>query len=230
MPDNDGITLQIKINPRLIERLFYIAIIITLAVFLILGTFCSKSSCKTEEIQDTENTTQQTQTTETTTQGQEEESVISDIQEDTTPEAEPPANETSDTTTTTGASSQQTVSYSGDVEMTINQVMSEVKGDSTKYGKITGVRFTINNEKSDFMPLVKVYAYEDGDTSSVFATTPRAERIYSELKLGKSMTQELDITSQQFINLNEYVVCKVVVYNKATGKEVGSATEKFKIS
>jgi len=229
MSGNDGVTLQIKINPKMIERIFYLAVIITLAIFLVLGTFCDKGACKTEE-----DNTQQTDTTTTTATAQEQqEKTVAEVQ--AVEEEQPPAEETTEETpaandTQEPAEEPAQIVYSGDVDITINEVMTEIKGTDVKYGKVTGVRFTIKNEKDNFMPLVKVYTYEDGDTSSVFAKTPRTERIFSELKLGKSTTQELDIISQQFTNLNSYVICKVVVYNKVTEKELATATQKIKIT
>ena len=72
--------------------------------------------------------------------------------------------------------------------------MTELKAEGA-YGKITGVRFKIDNQKEDFMPKVEIYTYELGDTSSIFATKPREERIYSILDLGKTNSYEISTYS-----------------------------------
>lgn len=233
MPDvvekgNDGITLKIKINPKLIERLFYLAVIIVLAVFIILGTFCDKA-CETAEEETKETTSAET---ETTTQEAEEETEAAEVEEVEEEEIEEPevndTEEINDTGEVVEEEEEEIIEYSGDVELTINEVIYEVRGDSTKYGKVTGVRFTIDNQKDDFMPKVEVYTYEKGDTSSVFATTPREERIYSTVNLGKTMTQELSIASQQFTDLSDWTMCKVIVKDKVSEKILASETEEFK--
>ncbi|MBW2992160.1 hypothetical protein KY345_02990 [Candidatus Woesearchaeota archaeon] len=230
---NGGVTLQIKVNPKIIERSFYLTVIIVLAIFVFMGTFCDKD-CEASEEETQQAGAAATGATTQETEVQEETAVNETAEEEPevneTAEEEPVVNETVVNETVVNETEEEPVVYSGDVELVVNEVMTEIKGDTVEYGKITGVRFTISNEKDDFMPLVKVYTYEDGDTSSIFARIPREERIYSELKLGKSMTQELTVASQQFPDLDEYVICKVVVYNKATEKELASVEEKFKIT
>lgn len=232
--DKGGVTLKIRLNPKLLERLFYIAVIIVLAVLLFLGTFCD-TKCEiadkpTEETQQTEITT-----TEETTQEAEEQEAAAETTEEVG--GEPDVNETVEETTEEPEINEtveeepepEPVSYSGDVELTINDVMTELKNEGT-YGKVTGVRFTINNEKEDFMPKVEVYTYEDGDTSSVFARMPREERVYSTLKLGQENSYELSIASQQFVDLDDYIICKVRVIDKSSDELLIKAEEKFKIT
>lgn len=220
--DENGLTLKLKIRPRLIERLFYFAVIITLAIFVIMGTFCDSTSCKITEEETTTETEQETAGAVTVeTEEEETAAVVEEVEEEEVVEVEVVEVEEEE--------EEEVVEYSGKVGLTINEVMTEVKNEGT-YGKVTGVRFTINNEKEDFMPAVEVYTYEDGDTSSVFATKPREERIYSTLKFPNSNSYELSIASQQFTDLTEDIICKVIIKDKSTDEEVVTETQKFKIT
>ena len=227
--DSEGITLKIKIKPKHIERRFYLTVIIVLAFFVIMGTFCGKCGDDAEET--TKQATGGTAEAAASSAGEQNESAaVEEIEEPAINETINLTAEANETAEINETEEEEIIEYSGRVELTINEVMSEIKGDEVQYGKITGVRFTIDNGKDDFMPKVEVYTYEDGDTSSVFAKIPRVERIYSTVKLGKSTIQELEISSQQFPDLDENVVCKVVVKDKDTGDTLVSEESKFKIT
>jgi hypothetical protein len=241
--NNEGITLKIKLTPQIMERLVWALIILVLAFFVIFGTFCDK--CQSN------NTPEQKESAVTgaAVTGANEKNTITDsglqdlVEEtETVGEANESAEEQSEETAETAANNTiqlnetieanetvEEVTYSGNIDLTINDVITELKNEG-KYGKVTGVRFTINNEKKDFMPLVEVYTYVDGETGTVFVSQPRVERIYSDLKLGESNSYELEISSQQFTDLNSYVVCKVVIKDKSSEEILTTATERTKIS
>jgi hypothetical protein len=240
-PYDEGITLKIKLTPRWIERTIFIIIISVLAALLLMGTFC-KTGCNdsaenSKKTKDAAGAAQQEQ--EIAAEAAQEEAADEQVQESAEVAGE--TNETADVNTTAevneSADSNQTseanetseASYSGNISLTINEVMTEIKNEGT-YGKITGVRFTIKNEKENFMPLVEVYTYEDGESGTVFVSQPRTERVYSTLQLGKTNSYELEIVSQQFANLDNFVICKVVVKDKTSEDVLATATEKLKIT
>jgi type II secretory pathway pseudopilin PulG len=246
-PYNEGITLKIKVTPRAIERVIYLTIIIILASFLVFNIVSDRSSADKEEKKVTEMTGAaansaegQNNTGETTQEeavAEEEPQVIEEAAAEEPAANETAAaanetaeiNETAEANETTEINETEETNSSGSVDLTINEVMTELKNGGT-YGKVTGVRFTISNEKEDFMPSVEVYTYEDGETATIFTSTPRVERVYSTLKLGQTNSYELDITSQQFTDLENYVICNVVVKDKTSDKAWATATEKLKIS
>tara|TARA_Y100000310_G_C20661064_1_gene804841 strand:+ start:1174 stop:1956 length:783 start_codon:yes stop_codon:yes gene_type:complete len=195
----------IKLNAKTLERSIFIVIILFLTSLLIfkpafifsdnpLNTNVSGAATKSNEeasaAADTTSTSSQAET-------------ATEPEQLSTPEATPAAtSEPKDTTPV----------LSGKIKLIVGVIKSEKKDIG---GKITSVGFVIDNQKTAFTPLVKIFVY-DSDSREIYKTKPR-ETYESETLLGagKKLSKVIPILAQ-FPDITEAKTVKLELYDADT--------------
>ncbi len=119
----------------------------------------------------------------------------------------------------------------GEFHLIVDSVKSETgeyESSGIKWGKITEVTFTIDNQKEDFMPKIEVTTYNMG-SSTMMKNRLRGEVIYSEHEVGSKRQHSLEVESQPFTDddVDKVVFVKVVMRDKSTDEILDFVEEEY---
>jgi len=197
----------IRLNAQTLERAIFITIILFLSSLLIFkpafifweNGYGTKTSSDVIGASVKENSSPQNTSSET--EEEEEEETVEEEEEepeDTTPK------------------------LTGKIKLIVGVVGS--KTYETGGGKITSVGFVVDNQKSAFYPLVKIFVY-DADSREIHRTSPRetyeAESI---LGAGKKLSKIVTLLAQ-FPSISEAKTVKIELYDNDTGELLDEGTK-----
>lgn len=180
--------IVIRLNPRHLKKTGYIAILVILSILLIIQHFYP--NCALDDIE--ENSTEETNSMQSVT-------IIKADSETTETENTSETEEEEETNTTEEdieEEDDEDLPITGEITFTIDKIYIDPKESIDDYAKVTSVKFTIKNQKADFIPKVKGYltAYKDEDVK--IATL-------AELEAGKFITETSTRLNFGYNNIDE---------------------------
>jgi hypothetical protein len=104
---------------------------------------------------------------------------------------------------------------SGIVTLKIIKVNSENKGS---WGKITSVDYEVDNDKAEFYPLVKIFAYDEHDDSTLKQSEKGREDSVSPLPVREKKIGRISLTGASFADLTVPKTVVVQLYDQGTEK------------
>jgi hypothetical protein len=221
--------ITIKLNVCTLRKTIYVLIIIVLVGIIFaqqLGyvptnglKFNFSKSGQSEKASAIVGTMEENETTNATASPSHDDNE-SDVEESSAAEAENQENATS-SANETSEPEEKLLSITGEITFEITDVKHVVKSDD--FATITAVKYTIINQKKDFMPVIIGYFYDDNDDKEYVEETI----ILPELKAGKQITIESPV-HVGYNEINKTKTLKLVLQDdKENALKIATIVEKF---
>lgn len=196
--------IVIKIKPRMLERAVYWIVILALIVLVIFNPLSKIKFGLSTTVESGETV-------------QAGDAVISDVEKNETKEETPAKEETKEEEQT--SQEEQTQTLSGKITMVITSITTE-KDDDGNPTKVKEVKFSIDNQKEDFRPNIKIYFYDDSDMDEVKENV-RAEATFPTLIAGTSKDYKITKFKSKYVtDYHDGEKVYVKIYNANTKKLV----------
>lgn len=204
------IVIRFNLTPQNMERSIFGVIILILLIMVIWNPFSTK--CTSDVNTPTGGAIVVTDSNATTS---------TSLAATTTTAAATTTVAASTTSATTIIAAATTTTLSGEISVTIDNVVWEVitRADETKGAKLKEVKYTLTNQKKSFIPQIDVYAY-DSDSASIHKTKARnSVTMNYALPVSSEPLVSSIMFSAQFPTISEKKTVKIAVIDPSTGIE-----------
>ena len=222
-PHKEGkeIVIRFNLTPQNMERLIFGVIILILLIMVLWNPFSTK--CTSDINSPTGATIIVTDSNATTS---------TSLAATTTTTVATTTAVASTTSATTTIAAVTTTTLSGEISVTIDNVVWEVitRTDETKGAKLKEVKYTLTNQKKSFIPQIDVYAY-DSDSASIHKTKARnSVTMNYALPTSSEPLVSSIMFSAQFPTISEKKTVKIAVIDSSTGIEEATAQKLITVS
>lgn len=204
-----------------IERAIFLIIIVLLCAFIVFDKL-GGSEEKTVIVTSEPETSEEEEEVETAPEEKENEETHVEEEKEEEPEEE-------ETTEEEEEPEEEVLDLSGEIDIKINKIYTEVNEDLDDVGYINKVSYTIENGKEDtLVPVVNVFAYDD-DLKDTWLDKSRGEaRFTVGIEPGDTLEGSVSVSPKTFRNLDETKTV-IVQVSDVTGKVLASDIEKIDI-